>query len=68
MSITHDNKGKRSAMRVGLLACLSLGGLSVLCGLAGFFLRIDNAVELVNAGALLMGSSGFAKAWQARHE
>lgn len=68
MSVLQDNNGKLSAMRLGLFACLTLGGLAVLSGVVGFFFKIDGAVELVSTGALLMGSSGFAKAWQARYE
>jgi len=68
MSLLQDKCGKTSAMRVGLMSSLAVGAILCIGGLVGIFTGAANAIGAINAGAMLMGSSGFAKAVQSKYE
>jgi hypothetical protein len=66
--IFKDHHGKLSMMRVGFFVCLAVGSILSLGGLFAAFKSLADATTLINAGTLLMGSSGFAKAIQTKWE
>lgn len=66
--IFKDKYGKYSMMRVGFFSCLVIGSILSIGGLIAAFKSLSDATTLINAGTLLMGSSGFAKAIQTKWE
>ncbi len=64
----QDSSGKTSSMRIGFITCLILGGLLILSGIVAGFKNLDVAGVMINAGAALCGSSGFAKSLQKKFE
>lgn len=68
MQALKDCQGKISAMRIGLLSCIVTGSILCFGGLFGSYLGVQDASNIINSGAMLMGSSGFAKAIQSKYE
>ena len=66
--ITKDNAGHASSMRVGFLLTLTIGSVMILSGITAVFLQIPEGVTMINAGAVMMTGSGFAKAVQKKYE
>lgn len=63
-----DSTGKTSMMRIGFFTCLSIGSMLAIAGTAAAFLKLADAGTLLTTGTALMGTSGFAKAIQAKWE
>lgn len=63
-----DDNGNTSSMRVGFLLTLTIGSIMVLSGITAVFLEIPEGVTMINAGAMMMTGSGFAKAVQKKYE
>jgi hypothetical protein len=63
-----DSTNKISMMRIGFFTCLVIGSILALAGTVGAFFKLDDASTLLTTGTALMGTSGFAKAIQAKWE
>jgi len=63
-----DQSGKVSMMRIGFFMCLCIGSILSLSGIIAVFMSLSDASTLIATGTALMGTSGFAKAVQARWE
>ncbi len=68
MPVFKDNTGKNSMMRIGFFACLLVGAILAIAGTVGAFYKLADAGTLLTTGTALMGTSGFAKAIQAKWE
>lgn len=61
--------GVTSTMRVGVLFyCLPLGAVTIVGGLAGWFLKLPDAPAVIAIGSGLISLALGAKAWQAQAE
>lgn len=68
MKILCDHKGNISSMRAGFIACLCVGAIVALSGVAAMFYSMPDAGSAIATGTALMGGSGFSKAIQKRYE
>lgn len=62
------HEGKTSAMRVGLITCLTVGAIVALAGVVAMFYKLPDAATAITTGTALMGAGGFSKAIQSRYE
>lgn len=63
-----DHSKKLSMMRVGFFVTLVVGSIVSLSGAVAMFMSLDAAGTAMTTGLAVMGSSGFAKAVQAKWE
>lgn len=63
-----DHNNKLSMMRVGFFVTLVIGSIVSLSGAVAMFMGLSAAGTAMTTGLAVMGSSGFAKAVQAKWE
>jgi len=67
--LLESKPGVTSSMRLTLIVCLVLGGITILTGLAGWlFLMKTDAPLIIGAGTGLITLVAGAKAWQSQSE
>ena len=52
----HDPQGDQSMIRLALLISLVLGAIVILCGLIGWFMKLQEDVSVMESGAATLGA------------
>lgn len=68
MSFLKDKNSKWSMMRLGFLVSLVIGSIVSLAGTVAMFYDVSAAGTAITAGLAIIGTGGFSKAIQAKHE
>ncbi len=64
----QGTSGKLSMMRLGFAISMMLGSIVGLAGVVAMFFNLDHAATAITTGLALVGSGGWAKAVQSKHE